>query len=424
MSNPSYMPSEDDRSAATEREVTDTTGALHAGTQTTLAPFQHLASLAARVMQVPSALIYVHHGAGSFVCADGDMLGANAAAFCRGVLGGAPLVVHDVATYPVLDSQRVLVAHGVRAYAAARLLGQGDRVRAVLCVLDVAAHPWQQAELQRLQDLATTLYDTLTLWQEAQAYREVEGERANLLAQVQSALSARDQFMAMASHELKTPLTAMIGYVELLKRRMSKGESDEKATRALETIYRQAGRLNQIISTLIDLSALQSGKLDLRTESFNLATMVDAVASTVRHTLEQHTLDVRVLDDKLTVRGDKRRLGIALHKLIDNAVKYSPEGGLVLVEVARRGWQASVTVSDQGIGIPEESLPLLFERFYRAKNVDWEHISGLGINLYFIKHLLALHGGSIEVLSAQHQGSVFTMLLPLYGGPHVYSIAP
>jgi signal transduction histidine kinase len=115
----------------------------------------------------------------------------------------------------------------------------------------------------------------------------------------------------------------------------------------------------------------------------------------------------------LFVHGDALRLEQVVHNLISNAIKYSPGGGTVQVQAARRAAMGTIVVSDQGMGIPAEALPQLFQRFYRAPNVDAQYISGMGIGLHIVKEIVTLHGGTIEVASQEGAGSTFTVVLPL-----------
>jgi signal transduction histidine kinase len=126
-----------------------------------------------------------------------------------------------------------------------------------------------------------------------------------------------------------------------------------------------------------------------------------------------HTVTYTGPDTPLLVEGDALRLIQVLQNLVQNAIKYSPAGGEVQVHVERRDATARVAVSDEGIGIPQAELPQLFHRFYRASNVDERRISGLGVGLYVVKELVTLHGGTVDVVSAEGRGSTFIITLPL-----------
>ncbi len=132
-----------------------------------------------------------------------------------------------------------------------------------------------------------------------------------------------------------------------------------------------------------------------------------------RPLLSEHTIVYRGPDEPALINGDELRLEQAIQNLIQNAIKYSPRGGEIEVRVERNGAHASVAIADPGIGIPAEALPQLFHRFYRAPNIDSQHISGLGVGLYVVKEIVELHGGTIEVRSEEGTGSTFTLTMPL-----------
>jgi signal transduction histidine kinase len=133
----------------------------------------------------------------------------------------------------------------------------------------------------------------------------------------------------------------------------------------------------------------------------------------VQPTLTQHTLTCSDPGVGLIINGDALRLEQVLQNLVQNAIKYSPAGGAVAVQVEQRGQMVCVAVADQGIGIPQDALPNLFRRFYRAKNVEEQHIDGMGIGLHVVKEIVTLHGGEVTVASSEGQGSTFTVCLPL-----------
>ena len=247
--------------------------------------------------------------------------------------------------------------------------------------------------------------------------RLYEAERA-ARAEAETAVRMRDVFLSIASHELKTPLTSLLGSVQLLQRRVARENSlSERDQRMLELINMQVSRLTRMVRALLDISRIQTGQFSIDRAPIDLCVLARRVVEEAELTLdEQHTLAYRGEDAPLMVDGDALRLEQVLQNLIDNAVKYSPAGGAVQVWVERRGSLACVAVRDQGIGIPADALPYLFERFYRAANADHQHISGLGVGLYVVKEVVTLHAGSVAVESAEGVGSTFTVCLPLRAG--------
>ncbi len=243
--------------------------------------------------------------------------------------------------------------------------------------------------------------------------RRVEEERAALVGQLQAAVSLRDQFLSIAAHELKTPMTSLLLYTELLERRLQRSsDANAPQLRALHTVREQAERLQRLSGALLDLSRLQQGRLTIERAPVQLVDLVRSIVEMQAPLWEQHHLQLRLPDTPVVVTGDALRLGQVVQNLLENAVKYSPEGGVVEVGVERRDDQARLWVCDQGIGIPPEALPKLFSRFFRAGNVDPEHISGLGIGLYLVKEIVTQHEGSVTVESREGSGSTFTITLP------------
>jgi signal transduction histidine kinase len=252
--------------------------------------------------------------------------------------------------------------------------------------------------------------------------RLVEQERASLLirerqarAEAEAAVHVRDQFLSIASHELKTPLTSLLGNSQLIQRRIARdGGMNERNKHLLVVIEQQATRLKKLIEALLDISRIQNDQLMITRAQIDLDMLARRMVREVQPTLRQHSIEFHGSPAPLLIEGDELRLEQVLQNIIQNAVKYSPAGGAITVRVEARGDQACVSVTDQGIGIPQASLPLLFQRFYRADNADSQHISGMGVGLYVVKEIVRLHGGDIEVTSAEGEGSTFTICLPQY----------
>ncbi|GAB4201586.1 MAG: hypothetical protein OHK0022_23800 [Roseiflexaceae bacterium] len=243
-------------------------------------------------------------------------------------------------------------------------------------------------------------------------------ERARLHQAAEDAVRMRDLFFSIAAHELKSPLTALLGQAQLLRRRAGReGGLGDRNTRTLDTLIDQAQRMNRLVMALLDISRLEQGQLALEPAPLDLGDLARRVVAETRPALERHRLVFESDGAPLPAHGDALRLEQVLQNLISNAVKYSPDGGTVRVAARREGDQALLSVSDQGIGIPPAALPRLFQRFYRASNVDARQITGMGIGLFVVRELVELHGGSITVESAEGQGSTFTLRLPVHEPP-------
>jgi signal transduction histidine kinase len=250
--------------------------------------------------------------------------------------------------------------------------------------------------------------------------KRVEEERARLLVREQqarveaeAAVRLRDQFLSIASHELKTPLTTLLGNTQLLRRRVAReGGLSQRNQQALGVVEQQATRLKKLIEGLLDISRIQNGQLTVARQWIDLDALAGRMVREVQPLLRQHSIEFIGAGAEVLIEGDELRLEQVLQNIIQNAVKYSPSGGMITVRTAMQDGNACVSVSDQGIGIPEESLSHLFQRFYRADNAEAQHISGMGVGLYLVKEIVGLHGGTVEVASTEGVGSTFTIRLP------------
>ncbi len=223
----------------------------------------------------------------------------------------------------------------------------------------------------------------------------------------------RTEFVANVSHELKTPLTSILGFVETLK----EGAIDDKenSQKFLSIIEAQSKKLNTLIEDLLLLSRIESSNEPLKKETIRVMDILDKLAETFEPLLKEtkNSLKAAVEPKGLKIQAEPSSFERALSNLIDNAIKYSPAGSQVSVEA--RGDTGSVTVSikDNGIGIPEADLPRIFERFYRVDKGRTRESGGTGLGLSIVKHIIERHGGSIRVQSVPQKGSTFTITLPL-----------
>jgi two-component system phosphate regulon sensor histidine kinase PhoR len=219
----------------------------------------------------------------------------------------------------------------------------------------------------------------------------------------------RKEFVANASHELRTPLTMIQGYVETLLEGALKDEAETREF--LGVIDRNVRRLGAVVADLLDLSRLESGKDVMAPEEVEaadiLARLKDAFLPAAKR--KKQTLEV---EGAGRLRADPMLLERALSNLVDNALKYTPEGGHVRVSAARADGQALFRVVDDGIGIPPEDQPRVFERFYRVDRSRSRDLGGTGLGLAIVKHVAQLHGGDVTVESRPGHGSTFTLRLP------------
>jgi len=228
------------------------------------------------------------------------------------------------------------------------------------------------------------------------------------------AAEIRREFVANASHELKTPLTSIRGYAETL---LHGGLTDEKHREGfVETIRTQAERLEVLVDDLLSLADLERPDAELDLKDWDLGGVVRELAASFDDLAGRRGLTIEVdAPSGVWVRCDRTRLELALRNLIDNAIKYT-EAGWVKVKVAAPGGSARVEVSDSGRGIPPEHVPRLFERFYRVDQGRSRSLGGTGLGLSIVKHAVQLHGGTAGVESRTGAGSTFWFEIPR-GGP-------
>jgi PAS domain S-box-containing protein len=222
----------------------------------------------------------------------------------------------------------------------------------------------------------------------------------------------RDQFLSTLSHELRTPLTSIMGYTQILR----KGTSDPGRTgRALDAIERNSRMQADMVDDLLDVSRLVAGQLEIEPRPLELASVVDAAVSAARPAADVKGVELRVGGrDGARVRGDAARLQQAIAKLVDNAIKFTPAGGRVDVELERRQNEAAVVVRDTGEGIPPEFLPRVFERFRQADSSLTRTHGGLGLGLTIARHVAERHGGRVAAQSeGPGKGATFTFTVPL-----------
>lgn len=219
----------------------------------------------------------------------------------------------------------------------------------------------------------------------------------------------RREFSANVSHELKTPLTSISGFAEL----MSQGlvPSDKVREFSLD-IQKECTRLTNLVEDIIDLSRLEEGGGDMTWEDIDLYTLCDDVLQSLEPVAKRQTVTLRLAGESLQVRGVYQVLREMIYNLCDNAIKYNRSGGSVTVTVARSAGRASVAVADTGIGIPYEDQSRVFERFYRVDKSHSRAIGGTGLGLSIVKHAAALHGAEIKLQSQPEDGTVITVLFP------------
>lgn len=221
----------------------------------------------------------------------------------------------------------------------------------------------------------------------------------------------KNDFISMVSHELKTPLTSVISYVQISKKRADQSK-DVIAAAMLERAGKQLGKMTRMINSFLNVSRLESGHIQIDHKPFDLGVLIEEVHEETSATIFSHAFEFKSCPETW-VNADRDKISQVFTNLISNAVKYSPAGSTVHVACKTINGKAQISVRDEGMGISETDLPRLFERYYRVKEAVANHISGFGIGLYLCAELVKRHGGDIWAESEVGNGSTFYFTLPV-----------
>jgi signal transduction histidine kinase/CheY-like chemotaxis protein len=344
---------------------------------------------------------FAHVDAGDAVCG-------------RALQTGQRVIVEDVERDPAFAEPAlhgVMQRAHVRAVQSTPLFSKGTRdVLGVISTHFETPHHPSERDLRLIDLFAQQAADVLD-------HAEAARRREALRAEAEAANRAKDEFIAIVSHELRTPLTAMVGWTRMLR----SGQLDAKSSaHALEVIERNLRQQTQILTDLLDVSRIVSGKLTLDLQPVDLAPIIEMAVEIIRPAIDAKRLELTTaLDTGVgTVSGDATRLQQVFWNLISNAVKFTPACGRIDVRLERINDRARVSVIDTGRGIAPEFLPQLFERFQQAETGFTRHHGGLGLGLAIVRHLVELHGGHVQASSAgEDQGATFVVELPLTLAP-------
>jgi len=247
----------------------------------------------------------------------------------------------------------------------------------------------------------------IVVTQDITASKEIEeAARQNLL--MQKLLEKKDEFMSVASHELKTPMTTMKASIQILQRLIDT-QAEEKVLKVfISKANEQINRLTSLINDLLDNAKIQANRVSLRISSFHVREVIE---DSIMHSPSSHEIRLRnIVDD--VVEGDKVRIGQVLTNFLTNAIKYSPTAKEVIIDTQKEGDFLMVCVTDFGIGIPKEKVSMVFDRFFRVEDTSSE-FSGLGLGLYISAEIIKRHNGKIGVNSVEGKGSTFWFKIPL-----------
>ncbi len=215
----------------------------------------------------------------------------------------------------------------------------------------------------------------------------------------------QEEFLSMAAHELKTPLTSLKGFAQLLQRGIG-------GARAAEMIVQQADHLNLLVGDLLDVARLESGHINIQAVETDLRWIIDRAIEQARTLTTTHTIEFETVDHPIIGRWDERRIEQVITNLLSNAVKYAPSSRHITVRITEHDDLVRTTVQDYGPGIAPEAIPGLFMRFYRVDDPTSRGVEGMGLGLYISRIIVEAHGGTMEVASKLGEGSEFTFSLP------------
>jgi PAS domain S-box-containing protein len=314
-----------------------------------------------------------------------------------------PVILDDIRHSNVLNP--ILREKGIRSLLGVPLVAHGK----LLGVLHVGAmrparfHPRDAEILEVIADRIAIAIENANLFTEARAAKHEAAE-------MEAAVRLRDEFLSVAAHELKTPLTAAKSATQLLARTFRDTTLTATQARALETVDRQIAKLARLASQLLDTVRLESGRLSIEIEDADLVEIARSAIQQVEVVTDRHTFTLDA-PSELLIRADALRLEQVLTNLLDNAVKFSPAGGSIDVTIAKDVATAMLTVRDHGIGVAREHRAKLFEQFYQAH----PNRSGLGLGLYISRHIVERHGGTMYAEEPSGPGTKFVISLPVPG---------
>jgi PAS domain S-box-containing protein len=238
-------------------------------------------------------------------------------------------------------------------------------------------------------------------------------EQRRLRARVEEASREKDAFLAVLSHELRTPLNAVVGYARMLRSDHDR-MTPELRERALDALERNADALTRLVNDVLDTSRIVTGKLRLALEACAIDQLVNLALETSMPGADAKGILIQTrLEPGLTVLGDRDRIQQIVWNLMSNAIKFTPPAGTITIRAQKSGSSVELSIQDSGIGIAKDHLPFVFQRFWQADTGVSREFGGLGIGLALTRHLVELHGGTINVDSGGlGRGSIFTMALP------------
>lgn len=308
----------------------------------------------------------------------------------------------------ITDEMLVATARDERELSLARSLGmtsviivpissEGVPIGGITFVTTESRRRYSEADLNMAEELASRA--SLAI------------DNARLYRQAQEALALRDEFISIASHELKTPVTSLKVYAQMLGKQ-SHRKGDTATALQLAKMESQVDKLTKLIANLLDVSKIEAGKLEYLSEVFDIVSLVRDIADSPKAIDQTHVVTVAACDP-IMVSGDRDRIGQIIINLLTNAIKYSPDIDRVEVRLSRDDATASIAVRDFGIGIDPRFHDHVFDRFFQVADPEERTFPGLGMGLYISREIARRHGGDIRIESKKGEGSTFSLVLPI-----------
>ncbi len=345
---------------------------------------------------------------------DGVAIGPSVGSCGTAAYRREPVIVTDIATDPLwADFRALALGHGLAACWSTPILARSGRVLGTFAIYYREPRAPNGHHFQIIQLVTRTAALAIERKQaEEERARLLESER---LARVEAeeANRLKDAFIATVSHELRTPLTSILGWAHLLHKRH---EEPNLVAHAAEMILQSAKAQAVIVDDLLDISRIVTGKLRLNVATVDLGPIVDAALATVQPAAAAKSIQLQATPATapILVWGDADRLQQVVWNLLSNAVKFTPAGGQVQVALSHHDGRAEIEVKDTGIGLRQEFIPHVFERFRQADDRIARHYGGLGLGLAIVRHLVELHGGEVRAASdGEGHGATFSVTLPV-----------
>jgi PAS domain S-box-containing protein len=303
----------------------------------------------------------------------------------------APFIQENPVALPIIH------ALGLTSYMGIPLIARDKVIGAITFSSTQPQRRYTHEDLAFAQELARRIALTL--------------DNARLYAEAQRAITLRDDFISIASHELRTPVTSLKLYVQVLQKQLSSRRGDESLARSFAKMDAQLNKLTLLIEDLLNVSRIEHGKLEFHEDWFDLNGVVKDTVEQIQSTTSKHHMRIEGRVNQL-VWGDKDRIGQVLTNLLTNAVKFSPLADTIIVRLTTAQDAVVVSVQDFGIGIEKEHLNHIFDRFHRVSDPEEKTYPGLGIGLYVAREIIQRHSGTLTVESEKGKGSLFSFTLP------------